>query len=137
MRHAWEVKVSDRMRDLLCDTWAARKRPVWIPEILGTDDEQEDLTERFSNSRHLEELYKHQSEDKKGQYRKFHKARQKIKEKAAAMSGLLPNDLQLMSNVAGGLDRCWLYEAGLEAAHLRAKSSQAVTGFPPFCSGSE
>ncbi|KAI5663266.1 hypothetical protein M9H77_22589 [Catharanthus roseus] len=45
---------------------------------------QADLSERFSKSRHLEELHKHQSRDKKGQYPRFHEARQITEEEAAA-----------------------------------------------------
>ncbi|KAI5654852.1 hypothetical protein M9H77_32039 [Catharanthus roseus] len=33
MRHTWEVKIDDLMRDLLGDAGAERKRPVWIPQM--------------------------------------------------------------------------------------------------------
>ncbi|KAI5677828.1 hypothetical protein M9H77_08778 [Catharanthus roseus] len=42
----------------------------------------------------------------------------------------MPNDLQLMSIISGGLSCGQLYGAGLEAVHLRAKSSRAAAGLP-------
>ncbi|KAI5648341.1 hypothetical protein M9H77_34346 [Catharanthus roseus] len=89
-----------------------------------------DLMERLSKSRHLEELHKHQSGDKKGQYvdfhseefwARFHEVRQKGEEEA------------LLAIVSGGLDRSRLYGVGSEAAHLRAESSRAIAGLPTCC----
>ncbi|KAI5658548.1 hypothetical protein M9H77_27341 [Catharanthus roseus] len=86
MRHAWEVEIGYRMRYLFGDA-KGRGR---------------DLTRRFSKSRHLEELHKHQSKDKKGQYVdlhseefwvRFHEAQQKVNEEAADTDAPLPNDL--------------------------------------------
>ncbi|KAI5663547.1 hypothetical protein M9H77_22870 [Catharanthus roseus] len=114
MRHALEVKVGDWMRDLLGDARATRKRPY--------------LTERVSKSRHLEELHKLQTRDKNGQYvdfhseefwMKFHEARQKVEEEAAATGAAMPDDIQLIS--------------GLEVGHLRAERSWVATGLPPCC----
>ncbi|KAI5677670.1 hypothetical protein M9H77_08620 [Catharanthus roseus] len=142
----------DWMRDLLGDAQAARKRPVWIPEmfwrmrvggsgsgeihrwfyILHRALGEEDLTERFSKSRHLEELHKHQTGNKKGQYVDFHSEEfWKAEEKVAATGAPMPRDLQLMSTISGGLSRGSLYGAGSEAAHLRAESSQTAAGLPP------
>ncbi|KAI5678718.1 hypothetical protein M9H77_09668 [Catharanthus roseus] len=94
-------------------------------------------TQRFSKSRHLEELHKHQSRDKKGQYVDFHSkefwARQKAKEEATATGAPLPNDLQLITTISDGLDRGWLCGVGLEAAHLRAESSQVAARLPRYC----
>ncbi|KAI5667812.1 hypothetical protein M9H77_17665 [Catharanthus roseus] len=152
MRQVWEVKIGDRMRDLLVDAWAARKRPLWILEMSSEQmmkywesptykvfcewnkrnrnkgrgvSEQEsthqtDLIERFSKSRHLEELHKHQTRDKKGQYTKFHEARQKAEEEAATTGTPMPHDLQLMATISTGLSHGWLYKADSKAAHLRA-----------------
>ncbi|KAI5682962.1 hypothetical protein M9H77_04190 [Catharanthus roseus] len=100
-------------------------------DVLGADDEQADLTERFSKSKHLEELHKHQKENKKGQYSKFHEARQRPEEKAAAMGAAMPDELLLMATIAGGLNPNWLFGAGSEAVHLKAESSRTTVGLPP------
>ncbi|KAI5666629.1 hypothetical protein M9H77_16482 [Catharanthus roseus] len=102
---------------------------------------QADLIERFSKSRHLEELHK-LAEDKKMQYMdifsekfwtKFHEAPKKAEEEAAATSIPIPDDLQLMAIISGGLSRDRLYGAGSNAAHIRAESSGAAAGLPPCC----
>ncbi|KAI5675628.1 hypothetical protein M9H77_06578 [Catharanthus roseus] len=118
----FHVKVGDQMRDFL--------------NVLGADDKQTDLMEWFSKSRHLEELHKHQSGDKKGQYvdflsEEFWMSFGYAKEEATAMSILLPDDLQLMATVSGGLDLDQLYGAGSEAAHLRVERSRAAARLPP------
>ncbi|KAI5672460.1 hypothetical protein M9H77_12824 [Catharanthus roseus] len=103
---------------------------------------QADLTERFSKSRHLEELHKYQTWDKKEQYvdtfseefwAKFHKAQQKAEEEATATGAPMPDDLQLMATTPGGLIRGQLYGAGSQATHLRVENSRAVTELPPCC----
>ncbi|KAI5678459.1 hypothetical protein M9H77_09409 [Catharanthus roseus] len=108
----------------------------------GGEEEQADLMERFSKSRHLGELHKHQTGDKKGQYmdfhseefwKKFHEARQKAEEEASTTGSPMPDDLQLMATIFGGLSHSRLYAAGLEATHLRIENSRAVAGLPPCC----
>ncbi|KAI5683160.1 hypothetical protein M9H77_04388 [Catharanthus roseus] len=98
--------------------------------------------ERFSKSRHLDELYKYHTGNKKGQYvdtflekfwTEFHEARQKAEDEAAVMDTPIPDDLQLIANILGGLSCGKLYGAGLEAAHLRAESSRVVAGLPLCC----
>ncbi|KAI5670602.1 hypothetical protein M9H77_10966 [Catharanthus roseus] len=64
---------------------------------------------------------------------KFHEAQQKAEEEAAATGAPLPDDLQLMATVSGGLDRSRLYGAGSKTAHLRAKNSQAAARLPHCC----
>ncbi|KAI5662857.1 hypothetical protein M9H77_22180 [Catharanthus roseus] len=92
---------------------------------------QVDLTERFSKSRHLEELHKHQGMDKKR--KRFHEARQKAEEEVATKVVLFSDDFELMATVSGGLDRGQLYKIGSKAAHLRAESSRGTLGLPPCC----
>ncbi|KAI5649813.1 hypothetical protein M9H77_35818 [Catharanthus roseus] len=130
-----EVKVRDLMRDLLGDARAARKRPVWIAKMFWEHIIKywkTDLTYKFSKSRHLEELHKHHTGDKKRQYvdfqseefwTKFHKARQKAKVEAATTGTPMPYALHCGR----------LYGAGSKAAHLRAKSSRVADGLPPCC----
>ncbi|KAI5659131.1 hypothetical protein M9H77_27924 [Catharanthus roseus] len=91
-------------------------RCVWDSSLSMTnmrhawEVKQEDLTEKFSKSRHLEELHKHQSRDKKGQYVDFHSEKfWKAEEEAAATGIPLLDDLQLMAGVFGGLDRSRFY----------------------------
>ncbi|KAI5654344.1 hypothetical protein M9H77_31531 [Catharanthus roseus] len=43
----------------------------------------------------------------------------------------MPNDLQLMATISGGLSHSQLYGDGSEAAHLKAESSRAAVGLPP------
>ncbi|KAI5674073.1 hypothetical protein M9H77_14437 [Catharanthus roseus] len=57
---------------------------------------------------------------------KFHKARQKAEEEAAAKGTPMPDDLQLMATISGGLSRVELYRADSKAAHLRAESNRAA-----------
>ncbi|KAI5666996.1 hypothetical protein M9H77_16849 [Catharanthus roseus] len=97
-------------------------------------------TERFSKSRHLEELHKHQSVDKKAKYAdfhskefwlRFHETRQKAKEEVVATGIALSDDLQLMATISGRLEGGWLYGAGSEVADLKAESCRAATRLPP------
>ncbi|KAI5682908.1 hypothetical protein M9H77_04136 [Catharanthus roseus] len=118
MRQSWEIMVGNQIRDLLGDARTVRKRP------------QADLIERFSKSRHLEELYKYQTGDKKGQYVDTFSEEFSV---TAATGAPMPNDLQLMATIFGGLSHDRLYGAGSEAAHLRAESSQAEARLPPCC----
>lgn len=48
------------------------------------------------------------------------------KEEAVAIGSAMPDELQLMATVAGGLSRDWLYGVGSEATHLKAESSQGL-----------
>ncbi|KAI5678003.1 hypothetical protein M9H77_08953 [Catharanthus roseus] len=79
----------------------------------SVEEEQADLTDRFSKSRHLEAL---------------HNIRLRIRRDTTGTP--MPNDLQLISTISGGLSRDWLYGAGSEAAHLRAENSRAAVRFP-------
>ncbi|KAI5649832.1 hypothetical protein M9H77_35837 [Catharanthus roseus] len=108
MRHVWEVKVGDWMRNFLGDARGARKR--FNREVL--------------KSRHLKEIHKHQSRDKKGQYvdfhseefwARFHEVRQKAEEEVAATGAALAYDLY------------WFLEAG----YLKPENGQVATGLPP------
>ncbi|KAI5678390.1 hypothetical protein M9H77_09340 [Catharanthus roseus] len=95
---------------------------------------QADLTERFSKSRHLEELHMHQIRDKKGQLT-FHIINEILRDStegrggSCSMGALMPNDLQLMATISGGLSRGQLYGAGTETAYLRAESSRAAASY--------
>ncbi|KAI5666394.1 hypothetical protein M9H77_16247 [Catharanthus roseus] len=151
MRQVWEVKVGDQMRDLLGNAWTARKRSDLIHDPVyktfceynkrnrnegpgeGSREahgwfyllhraSQGNLTERFSKRRHLEELYNHQTGAKKGQYTKFYKARQKAEEEATATGAPIPDDLQLMATISGGLSHDRLYGACSDVAHLRTEA---------------
>ncbi|KAI5667856.1 hypothetical protein M9H77_17709 [Catharanthus roseus] len=64
---------------------------------------------------------------------KFHEARQKAKEEAAATGTPMPDDLQLMATISDGLSCNQLYGAGPEAAHLRVESSQVAARLPLCC----
>ncbi|KAI5662780.1 hypothetical protein M9H77_22103 [Catharanthus roseus] len=55
----------------------------------------------------------------------------KAEEEAAEHGAPMPDNLQLMAIISGGLSRDLLYVAGSEAAHLRAESSRAAAGLPP------
>ncbi|KAI5668425.1 hypothetical protein M9H77_18278 [Catharanthus roseus] len=57
----------------------------------------------------------------------------RLKREAVATGVPLPNDLQLMAPVSGGLECGRLYGAGSKATHLRAESSRAAAGLPPCC----
>ncbi|KAI5661701.1 hypothetical protein M9H77_21024 [Catharanthus roseus] len=102
---------------------------------------QADLTERFSKSRHLEELHKHQSGNKKRQYMDFQSkeflARQKAEKEAATTCTSMPDDLQLMATISSRLSRDWLYEPSSEVAHLRSESSQTTIELPPCLEGEQ
>ncbi|KAI5681413.1 hypothetical protein M9H77_02641 [Catharanthus roseus] len=99
-------------QDELCmgsQGWKLDERFAWA---------QQHLTERFSKSRHLEELNKHQTGDKKDQYvdfhseefwKKFHEARQKAKDKTVTTGAPMPKDPELMSTICGGLRSIQLY----------------------------
>ncbi|KAI5676033.1 hypothetical protein M9H77_06983 [Catharanthus roseus] len=52
---------------------------------------------------------------------------------ATALGAPLPDDLQLMAIVSGGLDHGRLCRADSDAAHLRVESSRATTELPPCC----
>ncbi|KAI5682773.1 hypothetical protein M9H77_04001 [Catharanthus roseus] len=87
---------------------------------------QADSTERFSKSRHLEELSKYQIEDNKGQYvdfhfreTKFHESRQKAEAEVAVTGTPMPDDLQLTSTIFGKLS-------------CGRRGSQAADGLPPY-----
>ncbi|KAI5682135.1 hypothetical protein M9H77_03363 [Catharanthus roseus] len=74
------------------------------------DHEQADLTERFSKSKHLEELYRHQTRDKKGQYvDTFSEEFWKAVEEAAAMGTPIPDYIQLMAIISCGLSQDYVY----------------------------
>ncbi|KAI5671880.1 hypothetical protein M9H77_12244 [Catharanthus roseus] len=64
-----------------------------------------DSMERFSKSRHLEELHKHQTGDKKGQYVDFYLeefwAQQKTEKEIIATGVPMPDVLQLMAIIFG------------------------------------
>ncbi|KAI5661991.1 hypothetical protein M9H77_21314 [Catharanthus roseus] len=60
---------------------------------------------------------------------KFHELRQKTEEEAATM-GAMPDELQLMANIAEGLKHGQLYGASSVAAHLLAESGQGQL-YPP------
>ncbi|KAI5666525.1 hypothetical protein M9H77_16378 [Catharanthus roseus] len=83
---------------------------------------QKDLTERFSWSKYLEELHKHQKREKKG----------KAKEDAEESGTPMPNDLQLMAIVADGVSRSCLHEAGselqLDCLHIAWITSKGLCG---------
>ncbi|KAI5676726.1 hypothetical protein M9H77_07676 [Catharanthus roseus] len=88
------------------DIWWRKKRYVWDPTLSTTNmRHQVDLTERFSKSRHLEELHKHRTKDKTGQYVDFHSEEFWAKEEATATGAPMPDDLQLTSTIFGGLSR--------------------------------
>ncbi|KAI5682699.1 hypothetical protein M9H77_03927 [Catharanthus roseus] len=93
---------------------------------------QKDLTKRFSQSKHLEGLHKHQKEEKKGKY-KFHEIRRNAEEDAEASGIVMPDDLQLLAIVASGVSRGRLYGVGSEAVHFIVESSQAAAGLAPCC----
>ncbi|KAI5675910.1 hypothetical protein M9H77_06860 [Catharanthus roseus] len=165
MRHIWEIKVGDRIKDFLGDAQGVGKRPIWILEMYleqmmkywkspeykafckrnkrnmnagrggwGARKQIVDSTERFSKSRHLEELHKYKSGDKKGQYVDFYSEEfWKAKEEATATGVPLPNDLQLMATISSGLNRDWSYRASSEVAHLKTERSQATARLPPCC----
>ncbi|KAI5649639.1 hypothetical protein M9H77_35644 [Catharanthus roseus] len=104
------------------------------------------LIERFSKSKHLEELHKYQNGDKKEQYMdflseefwsKFHEAQQRVEEEIAATGIAMPDEVQLMATIVGGLSLSQLYGAGWEEAYLRAKSSRVAAGLPPCCLDAE
>ncbi|KAI5666344.1 hypothetical protein M9H77_16197 [Catharanthus roseus] len=72
----------------------------WVYILQRASVEEADLMDIFSKSKHLDELHKHQT--RKGQYldfhskefwTKFHKARQKAEEEAAATGTSMPDDL--------------------------------------------
>ncbi|KAI5667514.1 hypothetical protein M9H77_17367 [Catharanthus roseus] len=130
MKIAWESKVKDRLRDLLGDVRGKNKRSSWIDESYWA--KIKDLTERFSRSKYLEELHKHQKADKKGEYEKFHEVR-KAEEDAKASSTPMPDGLQLMPIVVGRVSRDHLYGAGSEAVNFIVESSRAVVGLAPCC----
>ncbi|KAI5666641.1 hypothetical protein M9H77_16494 [Catharanthus roseus] len=72
---------------------------------------QVDLIERFSKSRYLEDLYKHQTRDKKGQCVDFHSEEfWKAEEETAAIDAPIPDDFQLMATISGRLSRRRLYQ---------------------------
>ncbi|KAI5681352.1 hypothetical protein M9H77_02579 [Catharanthus roseus] len=101
-------------------------------DVLGANDE---ILGEFYKSKHLEELHKPQKGGKKGQYIDFQSKEfwitSKADEEASATSAAKSNEFQLMTYIASGLSRDQLYTAGLEAAHLKAESSQATIGLPP------
>ncbi|KAI5659573.1 hypothetical protein M9H77_28366 [Catharanthus roseus] len=92
---------------------------------------QQNLTERFSQSKHLEELHKHQEGEKKGEYldfrlsqfRKLHEVLRKAKEDTEASGTRILDDLY----------RGCLYRAGSKTAHFIVESSRATTGFASCC----
>ncbi|KAI5681612.1 hypothetical protein M9H77_02840 [Catharanthus roseus] len=103
---------------------------------------QKDLTERFSCSKYLEELHMHQKGEKKGErvdfrstqfWKKFHEVRRKAEEDVEVSGTPMPDDLQLMTIVAGGVNRSRLYGAGLEVAQFKAESSRTVVGLVLCC----
>ncbi|KAI5671888.1 hypothetical protein M9H77_12252 [Catharanthus roseus] len=117
MRNAWEVKVGDRMRDLLGDAGAARERPLWILEIF-----LEQIMKYWESPEYkafYEQNKRNRNEgrgigDKKRQYvnfhseefwTKFHEVRQTVEEETAAIGAPMPDDLQLMASIFGGLSR--------------------------------
>ncbi|KAI5662973.1 hypothetical protein M9H77_22296 [Catharanthus roseus] len=98
------------------------KRPIkgFVGQCSGKKQEvvQKDLTKRHSRSKYIEELHKHQKGEKKGEYEKFQEIQRKAEEDAEASSNIVPDDLQLMAIVAGGVNRSYLYGAGFKAAHF-------------------
>ncbi|KAI5677239.1 hypothetical protein M9H77_08189 [Catharanthus roseus] len=85
---------------------------------------QADLTKSFSKRRHLGELHKHHTRDKRS-FEKFHEARQKAEEEVSTTGTPMPDDLQLMATISGELSLDQLYEVGSETAYLRAESNRA------------
>ncbi|KAI5668285.1 hypothetical protein M9H77_18138 [Catharanthus roseus] len=66
---------------------------------------------RFSKSRHLEELHKYQTGDKNRQYVDFQSEEFWIsltEEEAVARGTPIPDDLQLMARIASGLSCSWI-----------------------------
>ncbi|KAI5663950.1 hypothetical protein M9H77_23273 [Catharanthus roseus] len=92
---------------------------------------QKDLIERFSWSKYLKELHKHQKERRRG--KKFHEVRRKAEEDAEASGTPMPDDLQLMAIIAGGVNRGHLYRAGSKAVHFIDESSRAAAGLVSCC----
>ncbi|KAI5674307.1 hypothetical protein M9H77_14671 [Catharanthus roseus] len=64
---------------------------------------------------------------------KFHEFRRKAEEDVEASGTAMPNDLQLIAIVAGGMSRTCLYEVGSKATHLIVESSRAATTSAPCC----
>ncbi|KAI5674067.1 hypothetical protein M9H77_14431 [Catharanthus roseus] len=107
-RHAWEVKVGNQTRDLLGDTWAARKRLVWILEMFW------------------EQMMKYWESPK---YKTFCEWNKRNRNERQGRGG------RGAGKYTGGgscnHERSYLYGAGSKAAHLRAETSRATAGLPP------
>ncbi|KAI5680814.1 hypothetical protein M9H77_02041 [Catharanthus roseus] len=76
---------------------------MWFYILHKISVEEANLTERFSKSKQLEELHKHQTGDKKGQYMDFQSKEFKAEEETTATGADMPNELHHMATIAGGL----------------------------------
>ncbi|KAI5657096.1 hypothetical protein M9H77_25889 [Catharanthus roseus] len=118
MWHAWEVKVSDRMRDLLGDAQAARKKPVWIPVMFW--EQMIKYWESPEYKAFCERNKRNRNEGRGGRGVGKHTSDE-------ISQGLIEVD---EATISGGLSRDWLYGAGSEAAHLRVEKSRVAVGLP-------
>ncbi|KAI5680720.1 hypothetical protein M9H77_01947 [Catharanthus roseus] len=126
------VKGERQIKEFVGRHWRKNKRPSWIDENYWVEIkmlnpfvcvlQQKDLTEWVSRSKCLEELHKHQKGEKKG-----------TKEDAEASGTTMPDDLQLMAIVAGGVSCNRFYGTGMEAAHFITENKQAAIGLVSCC----
>ncbi|KAI5673143.1 hypothetical protein M9H77_13507 [Catharanthus roseus] len=123
MRHAWEIKVGDWMRDFLGDAQGARKRPVWILEMYW--EHMMKYWESPEYKAFCEQNKRNRNEGRGGQGVGKHTGEEISKGSAKGREGSCSHGL------SGGSDGSWSYGAGLKAAHLRAENSEAIDGLPP------
>ncbi|KAI5669981.1 hypothetical protein M9H77_19834 [Catharanthus roseus] len=83
------------------------------------------LAKIFSKSKELEERHKHRSEEKQGEYERFHEMKRRVEEEAGAMGAIVLDNLYLMATIAGGISCGCIYRARSEEVHLRDESSHA------------
>ncbi|KAI5678465.1 hypothetical protein M9H77_09415 [Catharanthus roseus] len=120
MKHEWEVKVSDQMRDLLGNARAARKRSVWSPNMF------QELMMKYWESPEYKAFCEWNKRNKNEGVGK-----RVVREQGSTEARLLCR--MVMATVSCGLDCGRLYGADSEVAHLKVESSRAVATLPPSC----
>ncbi|KAI5649087.1 hypothetical protein M9H77_35092 [Catharanthus roseus] len=91
------------------------------------------LIEKFLKSKELQELHKHHSGEKEGEYVDFTSEELWV----CCDHGItVPDDLAIMAIVAGGMKYGRVYEVGSEVVHLKAESNWTVSyrGLAPIVS---
>ncbi|KAI5650024.1 hypothetical protein M9H77_36029 [Catharanthus roseus] len=114
------LSLRSRRRSKICGGESFRKNGNPFVCVL----QQKDLTERFTQSKYLEELHKHQ----KGEKKEEEYVQRKAEEDAEASDTPMPDDLQLMAIITGGVSHSHLYGAGSEEDHFIVESSRAAAG---------